>query len=259
MDVSCHRCHAELPGPAHASSRGSDDEVLFCPHCGAPQLYLPDHLRIETPAEPGTFTTGSLPPPRPAGFAPHRIDWHVALRSSAIVAAVSAGLGVASLRFTFLSLAYIVWTIGGAIVALGFYARQRPQARMDAAVGLRVGSVTGLLMIAFLGVAFTVTGLVARFGTHSMAGFDGQLTQEMALLEQQLKLSGAQQSRPPDAEQKLGEFVDFLKTSEARTGIILAGVGLQASFILLVATGGGGFAGMLRRPGSLRRNLRERE
>ncbi len=259
MDVFCHRCHAELPGSATLSSRGGEEEVLFCPHCGAPQLYLPDHLRIEMPGEPGALTTGSLPPPRPAGFAPDRIDWQIALRSSAIVAAVSAGLGVASLRFPFLSLAYIVWTIGAAIVALGFYARQRPQAHMDAAVGLRIGSVTGLLMIAFLGVAFTVTGLVARFSTHSMAGFDGQLTQQMTSLEQQLKVSVAQQHRPPDAEQKLGEFVDFLNTPEARTGIMLAGVGLQACFILLVATGGGGFAGMLRRPGSLRRNLSERE
>ncbi len=259
MHALCHRCHAELPGSANPVSRGGEEEALFCPHCGAPQLSLPEHLRIESPAVPGTVTTGTLPPPRPAGFAPHQIDWHSALRSAALVAAVSAALGVASLHFTFLSPAYIVWTIGGAILALGFYARQRPQARMDAGVGLRIGSVTGLLIIAFLGVAFTVTGLVTRFGTHRMAGFDGQLTQQMASLEQQLQLSVAQQHRPPEDEQKLNEFVDFLNTPEARTGIILAGVGLQASFILLVATGGGGFAGMLRRPGSLRRNLRERE
>ena len=259
MDLLCHRCHAELPGSAHLSSRGGEEMVLFCPHCGAPQLYLPDHLRVETPTEPGTLTTGHLPPPRPAGFAPNRIDWHVALWSSALVAAVSAGLGVASLRFPFLSLAFVVWTIGGAIVAIGFYARQRPQARMDAAVGLRIGSVTGLLMIAFLGVAFTVTGLVARFGTHNMTSFDRQLTQQMALLKQQLKASVAQQRQPSDTEQKLGEFVDFLNTPEARTGIMLTGVGIQAGFLLLVATGGGGFAGMLRRPGSQRRNLRERE
>ena len=259
MDFSCHRCHAELFGSASLPAQNGGERILFCPHCGAPQLYLPDHLRIETPVELGALTTGSLPPPRPAGFAPHQIDWHAAMRSAVIVAAVSAALGVASLHFPFLSLASFVWTIGGAIIALGFYARWRPHARMDAGVGLRIGSVTGLLMIAFLGVAFTITGLVTRFGTHSMAGFDGQLTQQMALLEQQLKLSVAQQHRPPEAEQKLGEFVEFLNTPEARTGIMLVGVGLQASFILLVATGGGGFAGMLRRPGSLRRNLRERE
>ena len=232
---------------------------LFCPHCGAPQLCLPEHLRIEPAAEPGTRTTGSLPPPRPDGFPPHRIDWHIAVKSAAGVAAVSAGLGVLRLRFTFLSLAYFVWTVGGAVIALGFYARWRPQARMDAGVGLRIGSVTGLLMVAFLGLAFTLTGLVARFGTHGLTGFDSQITQEMALLEQQMKVSVAQQHRPPDVVQKMGEFVDFLNTPEARTGVVLAGGGVQACFLLLVATGGGGFAGMLRRPGSLRRNLRERE
>lgn len=259
MYASCHRCHAEFPASANRPSRSGEDVSLFCPHCGAPQLCLPDHLRIKSSTEPDIVTTGSLPPPRPAGFPPHGIDWHAALRSAAIVAAVSAGLGVASLHFTFLSLAYFVWTIGGAILALGLYARWRPHARMDTGVGLRIGSVTGLLMIAFLGVAFTLTGLVARFGTHSMTGFDGQLSQEMALLEQQMKVSVDQQHRPPDVEQKLGEFVDFLNTPEARTGIMLTGIGLQACFILLVTTGGGGFAGMLRRPGSLRRNLREGE
>lgn len=233
--------------------------MLFCPHCGAPQLSLPEHMRLEPNVEPGKVTTGSLPPPRPAGFATHRIDWHAALRSSAIVAAVSAGLGVASLHFTFLSLAYLVWTVGGAIIALGFYARWRPQARVDAGVGLRIGSVTGLVTIAFLGVAFALSGLETRFGTHNMARFDGQLTQQMTLLEQQLKVSAAQQHGPADTEQKLGEFVDFLNTPEARTGILLVGAGIQAGFILLIATGSGGFAGMLRRPGSLRRNLSEGE
>lgn len=263
MYPSCHRCHAELPGSAHLPSRSGEDAALFCPHCGAPQLCLPDHMRLDPPAapaaDPGTLTTGSLPPPRRPGFPPNRIDWRVALRSSAIVAAVSAALGVASLYFTFLSFAYFVWTIGGAIVALGLYARSRPQARMDTGVGLRIGSLTGLIMIAFLGVVFSLTGLVARFATHSMTGFDAQLTQQMAVLEQQMKLSVAQQNRPPDVEQKLAEFVDFLNTPEARTGITLAGVGIQACFILLVATGGGGFAGRMRSLGSLRRNLRERE
>lgn len=213
MYAFCHRCHAELPGSANLPSRSGEDVALFCAQCGAPQLCLPDHMRLDPPGEsaPGTLTTGSLPPPRLAAFPPHRIDWHAALRSAAIVAAVSAALGVASLSFTFLSLAYFIWTIGGAIVALGLYARWRPHARMDAGVGLRIGSVTGLLMIAFLGVAFTLTGLVARFGTHSMAGFDAQLTQQMALLEQQMKLSVAQQHRPPDVEQKLGEFISTLR------------------------------------------------
>ena len=243
MDTFCHRCHAELPGSATLSMRSSEDGMLFCPHCGAPQLYLPEHLRMVQPVAAGTHTTGSLPPPRPAGFPPNRIDWHAALRSAAIVAAVSAALGVASLHLTFLAAVYLVWTVGGAILALGFYARWRPQARLDAGVGLRIGSVTGLLMIAFLAVAFTLTGLVTRFGTHRMAGFDGQLSQEMALLEQQMKVSAAEQHQP-DVEQKMGEFVNFLNTPEARTGLMLGGVGLQACFLLLVATSGGGFAGI---------------
>ncbi len=258
MQALCHRCQAELTGSA-ASLSQNGEVLLFCPHCGAPQLSLPEHLRLEPNTEPGKVTTGSLPPPRTAVFAAHRIDWHAALRSSAIVAGVSAGLGVASLHFSFLYPAYLMWTIGGAIIALGFYARWRPQARMDAGVGLRIGSVTGLVLIAFLGVAFALSGLVSRFEVHGMAGFDRQLTKQMTLFEQQLKVSAAQQHAPTDAEQNLGEFVTFLNTPEARTGIMLLGVGMQASFILLVATGSGGFAGMLRRHGSLRRNLSEGE
>ena len=38
----CHRCGAELPTREWAGEGG-----FFCPHCGAPQILLPEHMRAE--------------------------------------------------------------------------------------------------------------------------------------------------------------------------------------------------------------------
>ncbi len=48
---------------------------------------------------------------------------------------------------------------------------------MDAGVGARIGLVVGLALVACLGVAWGLGGLVARYGLHSLAGFDAQMTQ----------------------------------------------------------------------------------
>ncbi len=50
-------------------------------------------------------------------------------------------------------------------------------------MGARIGLVVGLALVACFGVALAVGGLVARYGLHSMAGFDAQMTQ---MLHEQL-------------------------------------------------------------------------
>ena len=70
-----------------------------------------------------------------------------------------------------------LWTISGSMIALGLYQRRRPLAWMDAGVGARIGIVVGLALVACLAVVLATGGLVARYGLHSMAGVDAQLTE----------------------------------------------------------------------------------
>ena len=116
-------------------------------------------------------TTGAIPPPRP-----QQVEWKTAIRCAVLVAGVAAGLSVVSQRVQVISLLSLLWTISGSIITLALYQRRRPLAWMDAGVGARIGLVVGLALVACLGVAWGVGGLVARYGLHSMAAFDAQLT-----------------------------------------------------------------------------------
>src|SRR6202041_1329832 len=162
MHEYCHRCGGELPA--------SDGVLPFCPHCGSPQIYLQDYEQQNGGAEPDT--TGATPPPRP-----QQVEWKTAIRCAALVAGVAAGLSLVSQQVQVVSLLSLLWTISGSIIALALYQRRRPLAWMDAGVGARIGLVVGLALVACFAITIAIGGIVARYGLHSMAGVDAQLTQ----------------------------------------------------------------------------------
>lgn len=228
MHEFCHRCGGELPT--------GDGGAPFCPHCGAPQIYLLDHESASATAEDGT--TGTLPPPRP-----ELVEWKTAIRCAALVAIVAAALSVAGTRFPMVSALSSLWIISGALITVGLYQRRRPLALMDAGVGARIGLVAGLALITCLGVSMSVAGLVARYGLHSMAAFDAQLTEQ---LHTQIEKAAAANPAPP-------EVVRFMYSPEFRAGIMLAGFAMVAGALLLLSALGGAVGGMLRtrRPASV--------
>ena len=212
--------------------------MLFCPHCSAPQIRLPEHMRpLERESGP-TSTTGLLPPPDP-----HAIDWPIALRSAAVVALVGAVLKVLALVLPSMLLVATPWAAGCAILAIGLYMRQRPRAWMDARTGLRIGAASGVLMVAALGIALTAAGLVSRFGLHRMGGFDSELTQQLDLMRMQASAGLAQQNQPADFQQKM---LNFIGSAEMRGGLALAYLAISGGLVLLLAMAGGAFSGMLR-------------
>jgi hypothetical protein len=256
----CHRCHAELP---RSSSDGrlrsydsEDGPALFCPRCGAPQVNLPEHLRPE-PVEQER-TTGELPPPRPAGIDPaYRstgyVDWHACLGWVGLVAGISTVLMLVGLVSPLASLLSVIWTVGGAVVSLALYARSRPQARMDAGVGMRVGAATGVMMIASMGLALAITGFVMRFGTHSLGGFDAEMANAFAAMREQWAAKMQDQPQPAELKDKL---MGYLASPEFRAGLALFYLGAVGSLVLLLSTGGGALAGMLRAQQNARPGLR---
>lgn len=220
MHEFCHRCGGELPA--------GDGAAPFCPHCGAPQIYLLDH---EPPATAEDGTTGTLPPPRP-----QIVEWKTAIRCAALVAIVAAVLSVAATRVPAVALLNSLWIISGSLITVGLYQRRRPLALMDAGVGARIGLVAGLALITCLSVSMAVAGLVARYGLHNMAAFDTQLTEQ---LHAQIEKAAAANPAPP-------EVIRFMYAPEFRAGIMLAGFAMVAGGLLLLSTLGGAVGGMLR-------------
>src|SRR5260370_1266085 len=104
MREFCHRCGGELPA--------GDGPAPFCPHRGAPPIYLMDHEQPAETAEGGT--TGAVPPPRPP-----QGGWETAVRCAALVALVAGVLSVVATKVPVLSPLSSLWTISGSLIAVG--------------------------------------------------------------------------------------------------------------------------------------------
>lgn len=228
-----------------------EERALYCPHCGAPQLRLPDYMRHDSDfavAADGSeetaeeASTGRTPPPPPASRA-RAVNWRVALSSAALVALVAAVLVVAGLQIPFVSFLSTIWVIGAAAVALGIYSRRNPEGWIDGRVGLRVGLATGVLMLAMIAAGLAITGVVQRFGLHRMGSFDADVVQQMHAMQQQLGERMAEQQQP---SQFRDHMLGFLGSPEVRGGLAIFYLGTTGLLILLFAAGGGAFAGMMR-------------
>ncbi len=226
MQKFCHRCRCggELaPGSSP-----------FCPHCGAPQLFLTESAR--SPSDPGASpsSTGALPPPRP-----HQVEWHTAIRCAALVAAVAALLSLVATRLPFLSPLSSLWILSASLITLGLYQRRRPLAWMDAAIGARIGIVAGLSLDASLAVVFTISGLVARFKLHSLGAFDAEINDLLSQITAQL-------SRSAPGNPELPSILRFVTTPEFRAGYALTVVATMAVILLALSIAGGALAGLIR-------------
>ncbi len=222
---------------------------MFCPRCGAPQILLPEYLRAEAPGTAGgESTTGAVPPPRP-----RMVDWPVALTSALPIALATGILVVASFTLPPAGLLNTLCILGGSGVALGVYRSRRPLARMDGRVGLRIGLLTGLLMVAAMGFGLALTGAVERLGLHGLAGFDTGVDQSFALIRAQMAASMQGQSRDPVAEQHV---IGLFMSPEGRAGWVLVWLGLLGGFVVVLTGALGGFAGLLQ---TRRRALRRGE
>ncbi len=221
MHEYCHRCGGELSA--------SDGVSPFCPHCGSPQIYLQDYEE-QTGGADGD-STGAPPPPRP-----QQVEWKTAIRCALLVAGVAAVLSLVSARVQLVSPLSWLWTISGSIITLALYQRRRPLAWMDAGVGARIGIVVGVALVVFLAIAGAGVGLVARYGLHSMAGFDADLTQ---MLHAQIAKAAPTAPESPEA-------LRFLYSPEVKAGLMLAGFGMVSGILLVLSTVGGALGGFLR-------------
>lgn len=216
MQELCHRCGEELV---------SEDGASFCPHCGAPQIYLSESDATETAN--GENSTGVLPPPPP-----QMVEWRTAVLCAALVALIAALFSAISTKIPAFGFVSWLWTVSASVIALGIYQRRKPQARMDAWVGARIGLVVGITLIASIGLTMAVAGLVARFGLHSMGTFDTDLR--------------AQIEKAATANPQPVEVMRYIYSPEFKAGIMLAGFSMLAGLVMVLSTIGGAVGGLLR-------------
>ena len=216
MQQLCHRCDGEL---------GSGEASPFCPHCGAPQIYLSEAPGANSPASDDS--TGVLPPPPP-----QQVEWKTAILCAILVALIAAVLSVLSTKIPAFSFVSWLWTVSASVVALGIYQRRRPQARMDATVGARIGIVVGFTLITSIGISMAIAGLVARFGLHSMGAFDAELR--------------AQIDKAASASPQPAEVMRYIYSPEFKAGMMLAGFSMVAGLVVVMSTVGGAVGGLLR-------------
>ena len=240
MQRTCHRCHAELPADLSVgSSYGSDEEqALFCPRCGAPQILLPEYMRTEVVVPAGAATTGAVPPPRP-----RLVEWPVVLGCVLPVAILTGVLSVAGLVTPVASLLNVLCVFGASGIALGLYRSRRPVAQIDGSVGLRVGLVTGLMIVAAMGIGLATCGFVERFALHGMAAFDGEMALQFAAVQTKMNETIQAQQQSPDVQKHV---LNFLLSPEGRAGMILFYLAVLAGFIVMLTSALGAFAGSLQ-------------
>src|SRR5271170_4278397 len=147
MAKDCHRCGSPLASPE-----------TFCPNCGAPQLLY------ETGGDgnDGAAETG-VPALRD-------IQWSRAV-GAAVTFAVPVGL-LCSPVVPILSSACCFWVIGGAVAAVGLYQRRSATRILGRPVGIRIGTIIGL-MAAAVATAFNAAAVVfERYILHGGEAMD---------------------------------------------------------------------------------------
>lgn len=228
MQEYCHRCGGELAG-----------ETAFCPHCGAPQLTLALELQsqeVEGEGAHGASSTGTVPPPRPRA-----VDWQIAIRYAAGVAAVGAVLSLAAMKVDVLSLPSLLWLMSASMITLGLYQKRLPAARIDAGIGARIGVVVGLCLVLGLATSMAGCGLVERYALHRMGDFDADVAARVALALKQAEQQAAAQQEPVPAW-----LPGFMGSPEVRAGAMLTGYAMLAALLLVISAVGGAFGGLLR-------------
>ncbi len=237
MEHVCHQCGASV-----------EDGRPFCRQCNGPQIRV-----AVAEAEPVSVVDGDpegdsapdLPSPslatnlsaafrdpyKPASYSAGAIDWARAWRASAFAVLLAAVLTI----LPFGAPVALGIVIGG-FLSVFFYRRTMPVPNLTWGAGARVGALSGILgyvaSIAFL-----------RFGTSTFTA-GGEFHQKL--------LAILQQHPPAGGNSQMQQAMDFYKSSQGFTVMIVVGLVMAlAAFLLLSGLGGLIGAALLKRKTNL--------
>jgi len=228
VDHPCYKCQTSI-----------DQSLLFCPHCGAPQIRVasPDDAS-QTPLSSDT-TPPVVPPtgwsPTAPVYHPYSIQWELAWKGAFLSGLIAAVLTAAPV----LSLGCCLWLLGAGALSVFLYQRRLPGAFVTPGMGMRIGAVAGVI-----GFVATTIWSTFRFATNN---------QEVrnALQEQMDKSIAA--NPDPRAQDILRQLMNNLNTPQGlATFFVLVLVIMAIVFVVFSAAGGALGASMFAR----RRDLR---
>jgi hypothetical protein len=207
MGNDCHRCGSPLAAPE-----------MFCPQCGSPQLL---------------YDAGSGGADAPGGDAPaaRDIHWKAAI-GAAVTFAVPVGL-LCSPVVPVLSGGCCLWVVGGAVAAVGLYQRRAAVRTLARPVGVRIGTIIGL-MAATVACAFNSGALV--FARYVLHGGDAMEKAYQTMMDQVSTMT-AQMTRASAAESH--EAMQFLLSPDGRAASALLSALMTSAGITVFSMIGG--------------------
>ena len=233
----CPRCHTLL-------TNEDSGVLMYCTHCGAPQVLLSEELReqaaeradahIATPRDSvtaGNFAEASLTSLDTSD--PTAVDWTEAVRAAGLGGLIALGLGLLSMPVPPVSFLELLWALIAPIVVLGIYCSRRKQTHIRPGFGARLGLVTGLAIALAMFTVDALRLILNRFVFHRGAEIDATLATAFATIRD------AQAGQPP---------LPYINSPipEFRVGLILFGFGFSLCFYLVYAVISGAFGGLLR-------------
>lgn len=230
-----------------------DGHLVFCSHCGAPQIFLSEEVqqqiadgarayqeRLASPPE--TPSPQGPVPARRAGLLevrPGETPWSAGVRYALLSAAVVLALGILSLAVPPVGLLMLLWVMSAPILTVAFFqARSGPGVSQGSGFAARLGLLTGLLVIGCCAVIFTLSLVLTRFVFHDAALLDAQLAANFAQQRAALLARLGSEVQPT---------LDMFAVPEFRVGLLLTVTATSAAFYLFLSTLAGGITGMLVR------------
>ena len=210
MEHPCYRCGATV-----------EEGNAFCPQCAAPQI----RVALEEAPESSGAPSRSLAPLDLSGAS--AIDW-----PNAFPACAWAGLIAGLLIMVPLGASFWLGMLASGFLAVIFYRRRQPILELSPRMGARLGAASGVVGFCTFALLTAIETLLRNSGGELRA----------ALLE------AVRQSGAHNADPKAQPILDFLRTPQGLTVVLVMGfVVMFLAFLVFSALGGAIGAAMLRK------------
>lgn len=234
---TCPRCHSTL-------QLEDANTLVFCSHCGAPQVTLSEELQdLHEQQNSPAYATGTSPAFFPdTRTEPEGVLWSLVIKLCGIAGLVLVVLMLATTAFLPASMLMMLWIVGAPIILIGIYASRRPTTRITTGFGAQFGLLTGIAIASSLGVIEIITAVLMRFVFHQGAVIDAAFNTAFNNVQNQPLPANTTAADAATLQQMLQKFA----IPEYRIGTMLAGfLGLFILYALYTSVAGA-FAGYLR-------------